>query len=86
MDLGHPEILHLLVIYLLDSRGLGVCCTGSLVGTLASFVTGQLAATCATKSVVRVLRLEDQVPAAPLCEALDGVATKVSSQDIHPCN
>src|SRR5271156_1302039 len=87
MGLGHLGILHLLVIYLLDNRGLGVCCTGSLVGTLASFVTGaagRLTATCATESVVRVLRLEDQVPAAPLCEALDGVATKVSSRSHLP--
>jgi hypothetical protein len=84
MGLGHLGILHLFVIYLLDNR---VCCTGSLVGTLASFVTGaagRLTATCATESVVRVLRLEDQVPAAPLCEALDGVVTKVSSRSNLP--
>jgi hypothetical protein len=94
MGLGHLAILHLLVVYLLDNRDLGVCCTGSLDGTLAStlvtvnrtlnasFVTGasnRLTATCTTESVVRVLRLEDQVPLAPPCEALDGVATKVSS-------
>jgi hypothetical protein len=59
MGLGNLGILHLLVIYLLDNRGLGVCCTGSLVGTLASFVTdaaSRLTATCAIESVVRVLR------------------------------
>jgi hypothetical protein len=66
-------------------------CTGSLVGTLtstllavnrtlnASSMTGaanQLTATCTTESVVRVLRRR---PGAPLCETLDGVATKINA-------
>jgi hypothetical protein len=67
-------------------------CTGSLVGTLtstllavnrtlnANFMAGaasQLTATCTTESVVRVFTIRR--PGAPLCETLDGVATKISA-------